>query len=179
MALYEKVIVLDSAVLGGRDRSMAERLLDEIFKLPRRSLLVLECAKTMFMDFSWADEVVVAIVEAAQDSNITERFVVLRTASPSVAERVDVALNRRGLACVHVTGRGDLQILGALSPVLRETFVQALALKQISAQDLPGDLSPSTKSNRLRDLESKGLVYRVGIENVDGGGRRFLYEVVR
>ena len=56
MALYEKVIVLDSAVLGGRDRSMAERLLDEIFKLPRRSLLVLECAKTMFMDFSWADE---------------------------------------------------------------------------------------------------------------------------
>ncbi|QLQ07742.1 MAG: hypothetical protein HZY76_18205 [Anaerolineae bacterium] len=42
-------------------------------------------------------------------------------------------------------------------------------MQQISAQDLPGDLSPSTKSNRLRDLESKGLLYRVGIENVDGG----------
>ncbi len=179
MALYERLIVLDSAVLGGRDRSMAERLLDEIYKLPRRSLLVLECAKALFMDFSWADEVVATIVAAAQDSGTNERFVVIRGASSSVAESVDVALNRRGLACVHVNQRGDLQILGALSPVLRETFMQALELRQISAQDLPGDLSPSTKSNRLRDLESKGLLYRVGIENVDGGGRRFLYEVVR
>ena len=179
MALYEKVIALDSAILGGRDRSMAERLLDEIYKLPRRSLLVLQCAKTMFMDFSWADEVVASLVEAAQDSSDTERFVVIRDASSSVAESVDVALNRRGLACVHASKSGELQILGALSPVLRETFVQALELRQISAQDLPGDLSPSTKSNRLRDLEGKGLLYRVGIENVDGGGRRFLYEVAR
>ena len=179
MALYEKVITLDNAILGGRDRNMAKRLLDEISRLPRRSLLVLECAKTMFMDFSWADEVVVSLVEAAQDSTKIERFVVIRNAAPSVVESVDVALNRRGLACVHVSSRGELQILGALSPVLRETFMQALELRQISAQDLPGDLSPSTKSNRLRDLESKGLLYRVGIENVDGGGRRFLYEVVR
>lgn len=179
MALHEKVIILDQTVLGGRDRLMAERLLDEVGRLPRRSLLVLECSRIAFMDFSWADEVVASLVEAIQNSEIQERFVVIRSAADSVIESLDVALSRRGLACVHVNRDHDMHILGTLSPVLRETFVQALSLRQISAQDLPGDLSPSTKSNRLRDLESKGLLYRVGIENVDGGGRRFLYEVVR
>ncbi len=179
MALFEKVIALDGAVLGGRDHTMAQRLVAEVDRLPRRSLLALDCTNAQFMDFSYADEVISAAVAALNDSSITEKFVVLRTASVPVAESIEVALNRRGLACVHVTPEGDVHILGALSPALRETFQQALQLQQISAQDLPGDLSPSTKSNRLRDLESKGLLYRVGIENVDGGGRRFLYEVVR
>ncbi len=179
MALFERVIPLDGAVLGGRDHTMAQRLVAEVDRLPRRSLLALDCTHAQFMDFSYADEVISAAVAALNDSSVTEKFVVLRAASAPVAESIEVALNRRGLACVHVTPDGDVHILGALSPALRETFQQALHLQQISAQDLPGDLSPSTKSNRLRDLESKGLLYRVGIENVDGGGRRFLYEVVR
>ena len=31
----------------------------------------------------------------------------------------------------------------------------------------------------LRDLERRGLLYRVGEEVIDGGGRRFIYEPVR
>ena len=54
-----------------------------------------------------------------------------------------------------------------------------MARGQISAQDLPDTLSPSTKSNRLKELERRGLLYRVGEEIIDGGGRRFIYEPVR
>ncbi|MBK7202080.1 hypothetical protein [Candidatus Amarolinea dominans] len=103
---------------------MVERLLDEIFQLPWRSLLVLECAKTMFADFSWADGVVVVDVEAAQDNNITERFAAtVNGSAPRWVESVDVALNRRGLACVQADRGADLaDFSGVVNPVLRETF---------------------------------------------------------
>jgi len=74
---------------------------------------------------------------------------------------------------------GQASVLGSLSPALLQTYNLAVARGQISAQDLPDTLSPSTKSNRLKELERRGLLYRVGEEVIDGGGRRFIYEPVR
>jgi len=80
---------------------------------------------------------------------------------------------------VQVDGQGNASVLGSLSPALLLTYNLAVARGQISAQDLPDTLSPSTKSNRLKELERRGLLYRVGEEIIDGGGRRFIYEPVR
>lgn len=65
-----------------------------------------------------------------------------------------------------------------LTPLL--TSVLALARKNgvVTNEDLRGQdsaLSPSTISNRLAELERRGLLIRVKPQVVQGGGRRFAY----
>jgi predicted transcriptional regulator len=165
-------------VLGGRDRKAKEALLSRLHSMPANSLLVLDCAQVQFMDYSWADEVIAALLEATQKPD-SQRFVVVRMPTGSVAESIEAAVSLHGLTCVKVDAKGTPSVMGGLSPALLQTFNLAVARKQISAQDLPESLSPSTKSNRLKELERRGLLYRVGEEIIEGGGRRFIYEPVR
>lgn len=65
-----------------------------------------------------------------------------------------------------------------LTPLLAS--VMALARKQgvVTNEDLreqDQSLSPSTLSNRLAELERRGLLIRVKPQAVQGGGRRFAY----
>jgi predicted transcriptional regulator len=105
--------------------------------------------------------------------------VVVRSPSESVAESIKAAVTMHGLTCVRVDKKGVPTVLGGLSPALLQTYNLAVARGQISALDLPDSLSPSTKSNRLKELERRGLLYRVGEEIIEGGGRRYIYEPVR
>ncbi len=146
--------------------------------MPANSMLVLDLGQVQFMDYSWADEVVTNLLKATQRAK-TPRYVVVRRPSHSVSESIAAAVSLHGLTCVQVDGQGNASVLGSLSPALLLTYNLAVARGQISAQDLPDTLSPSTKSNRLKELERRGLLYRVGEEIIDGGGRRFIYEPVR
>lgn len=178
MPLHEERIELPGPVLGGRDRQAKEHLLARIQTMPANSLLVLDCAQVRFMDYSWADEVIAGLLEVSQKPD-AQRFVVVRMPSDSVAESIAAAVAMHGLTCVKVDGSGVPSVMGSLSPALLQTYQMAVARGQISAQDLPESLSPSTKSNRLKELERRGLLYRVGEEIIEGGGRRFIYEPVR
>lgn len=176
--MHEEHVELTSAILGGRDSQLKEELLARLKTLPGNSLLVLDCGQVQFMDYSWADEVVASLLKASRKSK-TPRFVVVRRPSQSVSESIAAAVSLHGLTCVQVDAEGKATVLGSLSPALLQTYNLAVARGQISAQDLPDTLSPSTKSNRLKELERRGLLYRVGEEVIDGGGRRFIYEPVR
>jgi predicted transcriptional regulator len=157
---------------------MKERLVARLKDMPTNSLMVLDCAQVQFMDYSWADEVVASLVDAAHNS-AGQLFVVVRSPSESVAESIKAAVTMHGLTCVKVDRQGMPTVLGGLSPALLQTYNLAVARGQISALDLPDSLSPSTKSNRLKELERRGLLYRVGEEIIEGGGRRYIYEPVR
>jgi len=178
MPLQEEHIELSGPILGGRDSQVKDDLLGKLAALPANSLLVLDCGQVQFMDFSWADEVIASLLEATHSSN-QPRFVVVRQPSASVSESIAAAVSLHGLSCVQVDSDGNPLILGGLSPALLKTYEMAVSQGQISAQDLPENLSPSTKSNRLKELERRGLLYRVGEEIIDGGGRRYIYEPVR
>ncbi len=178
MPLLEEHVELPGPVLGGRDPQMKEHLVARLKDLPANSLLVLDCAHVQFMDYSWADEVVASLVDVAHTSE-GQLFVVVRGPSESVAESIKAAVTMHGLTCVRVDQNGVPTVLGGLSPALLQTYNLAVARGQISALDLPDSLSPSTKSNRLKELERRGLLYRVGEEIIEGGGRRFIYEPVR
>lgn len=178
MPLHEEHVDLSGPILGGRDASAKRELLARLEALPPNGLLVLNCNQVQFMDYSWADEVVVSLLEASRESK-TPRFIVVRRPNTSVRDSLVAAVTMHGLTCVQVSSDGAPTVLGGLSPALLETYHLAVTRGQISAQDLPDLLSPSTKSNRLKELERRGLLYRVGEEIIDGGGRRFIYEPVK
>ncbi|MFN2166551.1 MAG: hypothetical protein ACK2U9_09860 [Anaerolineae bacterium] len=178
MPLHEEHVELAGPILGGRDSSLKDDLLLKLRSLPANSLLVLDCDQVEFMDYSWADEVVASLLEASR-SGKTARFVVVRRPAPHVSESIAAAVSLHGLTCVQVDQEGKPTVVGSLSPALTETYNLAVSKGKISAQDLPDSLSPSTKSNRLKELERRGLLFRVGEEVIDGGGRRFIYEPVR
>ena len=176
--MHEEAIALTGPILGGRDSQTKDTLLARFKALPANSLLVLDFSQVQFMDYSWADEVVANLLKASRRAK-TPRFVVVRRPNQSVSESITAAVSLHGLTCVQVDTGGQATVLGSLSPALLQTYNLAVARGQISAQDLPDTLSPSTKSNRLKELERRGLLYRVGEEVIDGGGRRFIYEPVR
>lgn len=178
MPLHEEQIALSGPILGGRDSQAKQELLDRLAALPANSLLVLDLSAVEFMDYSWADEVVASLLEASRQAE-SPRFVVVRRPNPHVSESISAAVSLHGLTCVQVDNEGKPGVLGSLSPALLQTYNLAVTHGQISAQDLPDSLSPSTKSNRLKELERRGLLYRVGEEVIDGGGRRYIYEAVR
>lgn len=178
MPLHEEHYELTGPILGGRDSQTKDALLTKLKALPANSLLVLDLGQVQFMDYSWADEVVASLLRAATRAK-SPRFVAVHQPSPSVSESIAAAVALHGLTCVQVDAQGSATVLGSLSPALLSTYSMAVARGQISAQDLPDSLSPSTKSNRLKELERRGLLYRIGEEVIDGGGRRFIYEPVR
>ena len=176
--LHEEHVALPGTILGGRDVTTREELLSRFRAMPANSLLVLDLETVQFMDYSWADEIIGNLLRASLKAKVP-RFVVVREPNTSVSESIAAAVSIHGLTCVMVDAGGKATVLGNLSPSLRQTYETAVARGQISAQDLPDALSPSTKSNRLKELERRGLLYRVGEEVIDGGGRRFIYEPVR
>lgn len=178
MPLHEERVELAGPILGGRDSAAKRDLMARLERLPANSLLVLDLSHIEFMDYSWADEVVASLLEASRQAK-APRFIVVRQPSRSVSESIAAAVSLHGLTCVQVDVAGKPEVLGGLSPALLQTYQLAVDRGQISAQDLPDSLSPSTKSNRLKELERRGLLYRVGEEIIDGGGRRFIYEPVR
>lgn len=178
MPLHEEQVELSGPILGGRDSQAKDSLLVKLKAMPANSMLVLDLGDIQFMDYSWADEVVANLLKASQRAK-TPKFVLVRRPSQSVSESIAAAVSLHGLTCVQVDEQGNASVLGSLSPALLLTYNLAVTRGQISAQDLPDSLSPSTKSNRLKELERRGLLYRVGEEVIDGGGRRFIYEPVR
>jgi hypothetical protein len=163
---------------GIRIREGLERILGEA-KGP--ICLVLDFSGMGSVDFSWADEVVAKMVSRLWGGEYGEKFLILKNLSPSQAENVGVALERKKLA-VLATGSEGWQLIGSLNNYLVHTLTQVMKRRQLTLRELSEEegIEMNTSGTRLLNLYKKRLVVRVeraimGKED-SHRGRQYIYQ---
>jgi hypothetical protein len=163
---------------GIRIREGLERILGEA-KGP--ICLVLDFSGMGSVDFSWADEVVAKMVSRLWGGEYGEKFLILKNPSPSQAENVGVALERKKLA-VLATGSEGWQLIGSLNNYLVHTLTQVMKRRQLTLRELSEEegIEMNTSGTRLLNLYKKRLVVRVeraimGKED-SHRGRQYIYQ---
>jgi hypothetical protein len=163
---------------GMRIREGLERLLGE----EKGSLcVVLDFSGMGSIDFSWADEVVAKMISRLWSGEYGEKFLVLKNLSPSQAENIGVALERKKLA-VLTTGTGGWQLVGSLNNYLIHTLTRVMKRRQLTLRELSEEegIEMNTSGTRLLNLYKKRLVVRLekavmGKED-SHRGRQYIYQ---
>ena len=163
---------------GVRIREGLERILGE----EKGSLcIVLDFSGMGSVDFSWADEVVAKMISRLWSGEYGEKFLVLKNLSPSQAENVGVALERKKLA-VLTTGTEGWQLIGSLNNYLIHTLTRVMKRRQLTLRELSEEqgIEMNTSGTRLLNLYRKRLVVRVeggGTGKEDSHrGRQYIYQ---
>ena len=181
---------LTQTVLKNGSREMTGRLrgarireaIEKILEGEKASLrVILDFSGMGSVDFSWADEVVAKITSRLWSGEYGEKFLVLKNLSPSQAENVGVALERKKLA-VLTTGPGGWRIIGSLNNYLINTLNRVMQKRQLTLKELSEEegIEMNTSGTRLLNLYKKRLVVRV--EGLMGGkdeshrGRQYVYQ---
>lgn len=163
---------------GIRIREGLERILGE----GKESVcLVLDFSGMGSVDFSWADEVVAKMISRLWSGEYGEKFLVLKNLSPSQAENVGVALERKKLA-VLATGAEGWRLIGSLNNYLVHTLTQVMKRRQLTLRELSEEegIEMNTSGTRLLNLYKKRLVVRM--ERAPMGkedshrGRQYIYQ---
>ncbi len=175
---------IGQGILSGREtgKQVREQVLEQLEKHQVDIILPLDFQGVRFVDFSFADEMLGKLVRRIMSRELGERYIVLQSLNESLKENIDVALRERELACIYVDERGQSEILGKLSEVLKETYFVVVGKGKITARDLVrhfGNLEISAASNRLTRLEEVGLLCKTKDEIVNGGGRQYVYEAIK
>jgi len=163
---------------GIRIREGLERILGE----EKGSLcIVLDFSGMGSIDFSWADEVVAKMISRLWSGEYGEKFLVLKNLSPSQAENIGVALERKKLA-VLTTGTEGWQLIGSLNNYLIHTLIRVMKRRQLTLRELSEEegIEMNTSGTRLLNLYKKRLVVRVertmmGKED-SHRGRQYIYQ---
>lgn len=163
---------------GIRIREGLERILGE----EKGSIcLVLDFSGMGSVDFSWADEVVAKMISRLWSGEYGEKFLVLKSLSPSQAENIGVALERKKLA-VLTTGTEGWQLVGSLNNYLIHTLTRVMKGRQLTLRELSEEegIEMNTSGTRLLNLYKKRLVVRVerammGKED-SHRGRQYIYQ---
>lgn len=163
---------------GIRIREGLERILGE----EKGSIcLVLDFSGMGSVDFSWADEVVAKMISRLWSGEYGEKFLVLKSLSPSQAENIGVALERKKLA-VLTTGTEGWQLVGSLNNYLIHTLTRVMKGRQLTLRELSEEegIGMNTSGTRLLNLYKKRLVVRVerammGKED-SHRGRQYIYQ---
>jgi len=163
---------------GIRIRGGLERILGE----EKGSLcIVLDFSGMGSIDFSWADEVVAKMISRLWSGEYGEKFLVLKNLSPSQAENIGVALERKKLA-VLTTGTEGWQLIGSLNNYLIHTLTRVMKRRQLTLRELSEEegIEMNTSGTRLLNLYKKRLIVRV--ERTMMGkkdshrGRQYIYQ---
>ena len=163
---------------GIRIREGLERILGE----EKGSIcVVLDFSGMGSVDFSWADEVVAKMISRLWSGEYGEKFLVLKNLSPSQAENIGVALERKKLA-VLTTGTEGWQLVGSLNNYLIHTLTRVMKGRQLTLRELSEEegIGMNTSGTRLLNLYKKRLVVRV--ERATMGkedshrGRQYIYQ---
>jgi len=143
---------------GTRLRETIERMLRD----GKETLIVLDFAGTGSVDFSWADEVVAKIVSRMWSDEYGEKFLVLKGLTPSQAENIGVALERKKLAVLMV-GSAGWQMVGHLNNYLIQTLNRVMEKKRLTLRELSKveGIEMNTSGTRLLNLYKKRLVIRL------------------
>jgi hypothetical protein len=163
---------------GIRIREGLERILGE----EKGSLcIILDFSRMGSIDFSWADEVVAKMISRLWSGEYGEKFLVLKNLSPSQAENIGVALERKKLA-VLTTGTEGWQLSGSLNNYLIHTLIRVMKRRQLTLRELSEEegIEMNTSGTRLLNLYKKRLVVRVegtmmGKED-SHRGRQYIYQ---
>jgi hypothetical protein len=163
---------------GIRIREGLERILGE----EKGSLcIVLDFSRMGSIDFSWADEVVAKMISRLWSGEYGEKFLVLKNLSPTQAENIGVALERKKLA-VLTTGTEGWQLIGSLNNYLIHTLTRVMKRRQLTLKELSEEegIEMNTSGTRLLNLYKKRLVVRVertmmGKED-SHRGRQYIYQ---
>jgi hypothetical protein len=163
---------------GIRIREGLERVLGE----EKRPLcIVLDFSGMGSVDFSWADEVVAKMISRLWSGEYGEKFLVVKNLSPSQAENIGVALERKKLA-VLTTGTEGWRLIGSLNNYLLHTLTRVMKKRQLTLRELSEEegIEMNTGGTRLLNLYKKRLVVRVerammGKED-SHRGRQYIYQ---
>ena len=162
---------------GIRIREGLERVLGEE-KGPL--CIILDFSGMGSVDFSWADEVVAKMISRLWGGEYGEKFLVLKNLSPSQAENIGVALERKKLAAL-ATGAGGWRLIGSLNNYLVHTLTRVMKRRQLTLRELSEEegIELNTGGTRLLNLYKKRLVARgeramMGKED-SHRGRQYIY----
>jgi hypothetical protein len=172
-----------SKEMTGRSRGIRIREgLERILAEEKGSVcLVLDFLGMGSVDFSWADEVVAKMISRLWSGEYGEKFLLLKNLSPSQAENIGVALERKKLA-VLATGAEEWQLIGSLNNYLVHTLTRVMKKRQLTLRELSEEegIEMNTSGTRLLNLYKKHLVVRV--ERATLGkeephrGRQYIYQ---
>jgi hypothetical protein len=172
-----------SREMTGRSRGVRIRgVIEKILGDEKGSLrVIIDFSRMGSIDFSWADEVVAKMVSRLWSGEYGEKFLVLKNLSPSQAENISVALERKKLA-VLTTGTEGWQLVGSLNNYLIHTLTRVMKRRQLTLRELSEEegIEMNTSGTRLLNLYKKRLVVRVerammGKED-SHRGRQYIYQ---
>jgi hypothetical protein len=162
---------------GVRIREAIEKALGEAKGTLR---VILDFSGIGAVDFSWADEVVAKMVSRLWSGEYGEKFLLLKGLTPSQAENIHVALERKRLAVLTIGPEG-WQIIGSLNNYLIHTLNQVMKRKRLTLRQLSEEerIGMNTSGTRLLNLYKKRLVARLEGPTVGKDdphrGRQFVY----
>jgi hypothetical protein len=144
---------------GVRIREAIEKALGEAKGTLR---VILDFSGIGAVDFSWADEVVAKMVSRLWSGEYGEKFLLLKGLTPSQAENIHVALERKRLAVLTIGPEG-WQIIGSLNNYLIHTLNQVMKKKRLTLRQLSEEerIGMNTSGTRLLNLYKKRLVARL------------------
>jgi len=162
---------------GVRIREGIEKALGEAKGTLR---VILDFSGIGAVDFSWADEVVAKMVSRLWSGEYGEKFLLLKGLTPSQAENIHVALERKRLAVLTIGPEG-WEIIGSLNNYLIHTLNQVMKRKRLTLRQLSEEerIGMNTSGTRLLNLYKKRLVARLEGPTVGKDdphrGRQFVY----
>lgn len=114
------------------------------------------------IDYSWADEVIAKIISRLWSGEYGEKFILLKGLSPSQAENISVALERKRLAVLTIDPEG-WRVIGSLNNYLVRTLNQVMKKRKLTLRELSDEegIGMNTSGTRLLNLYKKRLVVRV------------------
>lgn len=178
------VIQGHNGVLVGREvgREVQAQIVHRLEQLPCYSVLPLDFSQVKAINFSFADEAVVKVVRRTVGGDLQGRYIILQNVGEGPQEDIVAALKARQTVCVleHLDGRKE--VLGELSPELRETYACAVQFGKITARELidwkEKDLGIAASSNRLARMRDMGLLVAVEVEAAPRRGRQNVFHPV-
>jgi hypothetical protein len=120
-------------------RSIRESIELRLEGEPEGTVVALDFAHVVIIDFSCADEVVSKLVARMQGLEYGNKYVVLLGLTPTHEENIAVALERKKLAVLVSRPDGSWRLLGSLNPYLNEALQFVMNQKEITARDFWDD----------------------------------------
>lgn len=182
---FEVETVAGKKILNGREAGV--QLFDNTIKylegLPTERVVPLSFSGIDFLDFSCADEFLAKILRRIRSGELEGKFIVIKNASETVLENIEIALRERDCCCPLEDAAGKIRPIGKISDPLSRTYHFSLSRRKITTNDVfehfkREALALSAASNRLVSLNRMGLLYRVTEASSEHGGKQYIYEAV-
>jgi len=170
-----------NGVFVGREhgRIVQAQILAALDALPTKTILPIDFRNARAVNFSFADEAIAKVVRRIVAGDLSGRYLLLINVSEGPREDIVAALKERECICVLETGQRTYEILGDVSPEMRETYEFSIQRERVTARDFiehkDSRLSIAASSNRLSRMRDMGLLVSMESENVVSGGRQNIF----